>query len=99
MEWIGSTGPCSGEFGSLVRGVLDTWARAILLKYPEDLKDPEGRWKREALKGVVPRGDLEWREEFEERYENLKIVATALAKALELSDKYGYYLYVTLMGD
>jgi len=99
VEWIESTSSQSEEFRSLVRKVLDTWARAILLKYPEDLKDPEGRWREDALEGVMPRGPLEWKEEYEERYENLRIVATALAKAQELSDKYGYYLYVTLMGD
>jgi len=30
---------------------------------------------------------------------NLRIVATALAKVWELSDKYGYYLFLALMGD
>ena len=48
---------------------------------------------------MVARGSLEWVEEFEERYENLRIVATALSKARELSDKYGYYLFLVLMGD
>ena len=33
------------------------------------------------LEGVVARGSLEWVEEFEERCENLRMVATALAKA------------------
>ena len=98
-SWINNTSPRDKEFQELARKIVELRARRSILAFPEDLKDPEGNWKKLAVEDDIPKDEIEWKLEYESQYEKLKTVALALAKTRELAKKYGVYLLLTLMSD
>ena len=95
-KWVEENSPQTPELRGLVRRLVETKIRAALIKFPKNLKDPAGKWRQIATKKVAPKSQEQWLQEYRERYQDLKTVATALTKTLQLTEKYQTNLLILL---
>lgn len=95
-KWVEENSPQTPELRGLVRRLVETKIRAALIKFPKNLKDPAGKWRQIATKKVAPQSQEQWLQEYRERYQDLKTVATALTKTLQLTEKYQTNLLILL---